>query len=220
MKKDYYISALIIGFTAFVLFIVTRDFFLAFASDYKLLGGFIKFFVLASIGDFIGARFRTGTWTLPKNILYKAIVWGFIGVVIVLMFTIFTTGVAALQNTNLLPSFENEFATKLIAAFFTSLLMNVSFGSTMMAFHRMTDTYLNYKADKKDITFLGTVKTIDWDQFVRVVIFKVIPFFWIPAHTITFILPEEYRIIFAAALGIFLGLFLGAFSFKKEAASE
>jgi len=42
-----------------------------------------------------------------------------------------------------------------------------------------------------------------------------IPFFWIPAHTITFLLPGEYRILFAAVLGIVLGVFLAVATMKK-----
>ena len=61
----------------------------------------------------------------------------------------------------------------------------------------------------------GTIKEINWDQFIRVIVFKTIPLFWIPAHTITFLMPIEYRVIFAAILGIFLGLILGVFSNKK-----
>jgi len=37
---------------------------------------------------------------------------------------------------------------------------------------------------------------------------RTIPFFWIPAHTITFLLPPEFRVLFAALLGIALGLIL------------
>jgi len=37
---------------------------------------------------------------------------------------------------------------------------------------------------------------------------KTIPFFWIPAHTISFLLPAAYRTLFAALLGVALGLIL------------
>jgi len=43
---------------------------------------------------------------------------------------------------------------------------------------------------------------------------KTIPFFWIPAHTITFLLPAEFRVLFAAVLGIALGLILAIGSQK------
>jgi hypothetical protein len=40
--------------------------------------------------------------------------------------------------------------------------------------------------------------------------------FWIPAHTITFMLPVSLRILFAAALGIVLGIILALASQKGE----
>jgi hypothetical protein len=36
--------------------------------------------------------------------------------------------------------------------------------------------------------------------------FKAILLFWIPAHTITFLAPEEYLVVIAALLSIALGL--------------
>ena len=35
-----------------------------------------------------------------------------------------------------------------------------------------------------------------------------LPFFWYPAHTITFLLPGEVRVLFAAILGVVLGVLL------------
>jgi len=43
---------------------------------------------------------------------------------------------------------------------------------------------------------------------VNFVLLKTIPFFWIPAHTLTFLLPKEYRIVIAAFLSVVLGVIL------------
>ena len=40
--------------------------------------------------------------------------------------------------------------------------------------------------------------------------------FWIPCHTITFVLPTELRVLFAAALGVVLGSILAIASPKSE----
>jgi uncharacterized integral membrane protein len=37
---------------------------------------------------------------------------------------------------------------------------------------------------------------------------KTIPLFWYPAHTITFLLPAGFQVLFAAVLGIVLGVLL------------
>ena len=49
-------------------------------------------------------------------------------------------------------------------------------------------------------------------------ILKTVPIFWIPAHTVTFLLPSEYQVITAAALSVALGviLSLGNRNKKKE----
>lgn len=211
MKKDYLISLIVLLVTLSLIFIVTRDFFLNFASDYKILGGFTKFFVLATIGDFIAIRIKNKKWEVPSYILVKAFVWGLIGVSIVLMFTIYPVGIQSLQNNNVLPFDGNTF----FFALFVSISMNFTYAPTMMAFHRVTDTYLSLRKTNKSVSLNETLGSINWRQFIKFSVFKTIPFFWVPAHTITFLLPEEFRIIFAAILGIFLGLILGIFSNKK-----
>ncbi|MBU1020852.1 MAG: hypothetical protein KJ847_06505 [Firmicutes bacterium] len=211
MKKDNIISIFVLLITATLIFLVTRDFFLTFAADYKILAGFIKFFFLATIGDFIGLRIKSKLWQVPSYIFVKAFVWGLIGVVIVLMFVIYPQGVASLQSSHILPFDGVNF----FFALFTSIIMNFTFAPTMMAFHRVTDTYLELRKSNQNVTLNETLETINWRQFIHFTVFRTIPFFWIPAHTITFLLPTEYRVIFAAVLGIFLGLLLGLFKNKK-----
>ena len=93
--------------------------------------------------------------------------------------------------------------------------MNLSFGPAMMTFHRFTDTYLDMKYEgEKNITIGEIANRIDWKGFYSFVILKTIPFFWIPAHTIVFLLPAEYRVIAAAFLSVALGGIL-AFAKKK-----
>ncbi len=212
MKKDYVISILMLIITGLLIFIVTRSFFLGFASDYKVLGGFVKFFFLASIGDFIAIRIKYKEWKIPAFILIKAVVWGLIGIGIVLMFTIYPIGVLTLQENGVLPFEGIDF----FFALFISVIMNFTFAPTMMVFHRVSDTYLNLRKENKKVSIGEAIESINWRQFINFTVFKTIPLFWIPAHTITFLLPEEYRIIFAAVLGIFLGLILGIFNNKKS----
>jgi hypothetical protein len=55
---------------------------------------------------------------------------------------------------------------------------------------------------------------LNWNVQWSFVFKRTIPLFWIPAHTITFMLPDEYRVLFAAALGIALGVILAIASSK------
>ncbi len=212
MKKDHIITLGIILLTLSLVFIVTRDFFLSFAKSYKYLGGFTKFFFLASIGDIIGKRIKTKSWSVPNGFLYKALVWGFIGVLIVMVFGLYDEGIWFLQRNNLLPKTEIIF----VHAILVSVIMNLTFGPMMMAFHRVTDTFIEQRMMKNKVSFSDSVNLVNWPAFISFVMFRTIPLFWIPAHTITFLLPEEYRVIFAALLGIVLGLLLGMFQDKKE----
>ena len=204
MRKDHVFTLCIIVVIIGIVFILTRSAVLTFASNYPLVMSFFKFFFLASIGDLIGYRLQKKEWSLPPKFLHKAIVWGIIGIVIYLMFQIYPSGVNKLQSSHILPGADSPFLT----AFFVSLFMNYTFAPTMMTVHRMTDTYFNSKSQDYKPTFIETVNLVDWGSFFRFTLFRAIPLFWIPAHTITFLIPAEYRIIFAALLGIALGLIL------------
>jgi len=208
MKKDIIVGSIVFVVGLGLIYLVTRPFFLAFYADHKIIGGFIKFFFLASLGDVIGYRIKQKQWGIPTGMFYKMVVWGLIGVSIVLMFEIYPVGVLSLQEKGILP-----FASSTLAfAFFVSLIMNVTFAPTMMLFHRISDVYIEHKGKHR---ILQVIEEIDFKKFISFTIFKTIPLFWIPAHTITFLLPKEYQVIFAAVLGIVLGLLLGLFQSKK-----
>lgn len=204
MKKDYLYSGFVVLFVIGIVYLLTRPAVLTFTSDYPLVMSFIKFFFLASIGDLIGYRLQQKAWSFPPNMFPKAIVWGVLGLVIYLMFQIYPSGVKTLQGNGILPGENSVFLT----AVFVSVFMNYSFAPTMMTVHRMTDTYFNMRTKSNKPRFVETVNTVDWGQFFKFTLFRAIPLFWIPAHTITFLIPAEYRIIFAALLGIALGLIL------------
>ena len=99
-------------------------------------------------------------------------------------------------------------AGAVLTAFFISASMNLTFGPVFMAAHRMTDTYIDMRAEGLSPTWPQVVAKIDWRGFITFVVAKTIPFFWIPAHTATFLLPPEYRVLSAAYLSIALGAIL------------
>jgi hypothetical protein len=178
---------------------------------HPFLIGFAKFFVLATMGELLALRIVTGTWSAPKGLLQRAVIWGLLGVVIVLIFDIFAGGVMGSLKKGLLPGADS----KLAFAFFVSTIMNLTFAPTMMLTHRLTDTWLDLRYEGKGTTLVDVVARIDWKGFVSFVLFKTIPIFWIPAHTLTFLLPPEYRVLAAAVLSIALGAIL-AFAKKKS----
>lgn len=92
--------------------------------------------------------------------------------------------------------------------------MNSIFAPVMMTFHKCTDIHITDNGG----TVRGLLRPmkmreifahkVNWDMQWNFVIKKTIPLFWFPAHTITFILPGQFQVLFAALLGVALGLIL------------
>ncbi len=211
-RNDFLWMLLVTALFALIAIPQTRDVFISFTTAHPYIGGFSKFAVLATLGELIAIRFLTGRWTIPKGIVYKMVIWGFLGMVIVLIFGIFAAGVGGAMKNGLLPGNDSLF----LFAFFTSAVMNLTFAPTMMIFHRITDTFIELKSKSADarLKIRDVVNVVNWRNFYSFVICKTIPLFWIPAHTITFMLSPEYRVLMAAMLSLALGLIL-AFAKKK-----
>ena len=210
-KKDLIWILGLSVFFGFVLSPSTHEIFVSFTSLHPFISGFVKFAYLATMGELFAIRIVSGKWAKPDALIYRSFIWGFLGMVITLIFQIYGGGVAGALAKGYLPGGDSAFAF----AFFTSALMNTTFAPTFMAFHRCTDTYLDLKYTKKIIkpSIKDIVEEIDWNGFIKFVLFKTVPLFWIPAHTATFLLPPEYRILVAASLSIALGAIL---SFGKR----
>ncbi|WP_372590198.1 hypothetical protein QO062_07500 [Fervidobacterium pennivorans subsp. carthaginiensis] len=193
----------------------TRTIYVNLNSSHPYILGFLKVGILATFGEILSLRISKGKYSTPVGVIYRFIVWGFLGVVFVTVFELFFSGTKALLEKQLLPYTNN--ARTFFQAFYTSVLMNLIFAPTFMAFHRITDAYIDLGNGnlKKIFTtkFDDVLNAIDWRFFVKFVLGKTIPFFWIPAHTVTFLLPSNYRVLVAALLSVFLGILL---SFKKR----
>jgi hypothetical protein len=182
--------------------------------------GFIKVSILATMGEILALRIATGDYRKPVGIIYKFLVWGFLGMGFVIAFELFSNGVRGAMNKGLLPNAAvDTFSGKLLFAFCTSSFMNLIFAPTFMTLHRLTDTFIDLGQGKfskiKKVKLKAVTNKIDWYGFFSFVVFKTIPIFWIPAHTITFLLPGEYRVLAAAFLSLVLGIIL-AYSKRKN----
>ena len=199
-------SFLVIAIFAVILIVPTsREIFKTLSGTHPLIMGFVKFGFLATTGELIAARLTKKTWTLPHYFLLRMLIWALLGIVIALTFKLYSGGATFLLETGILPGKNNLFAHALAAA----VLMNVTFGPVMMGFHRMSDKFLDLKYElKSKVSLQKVIDNMDWQTYIRFVVCKTIPIFWIPAHTITFMLPPEYQIIVAAFLSIALGIIL------------
>ncbi len=188
--------------------------------------GFLKFAILATLGEVIGLRIKEGIYNKQGfGILPRAVVWGFLGISIVAAFEVFSKGtplfLESLGIENASKSLGMEMCGKrILTAFSISCLMNLMFAPVMMTLHKITDLHILNNGGTLTGLFrpipMGEIfsKQVNWNVQWNFVFKKTIPFFWIPAHTLTFLLPPEYRVLFAALLGIMLGILLSLASKK------
>ena len=136
MKKgDFIWGFVLVAIAMFILMPATHVIFVDFTSTHPFIGGFIKFGILATMGELLAIRISTGDWKKPSGLVFRTLIWGFLGIVITLMFQIFGGGVTAALEKGILPGNGSSFAF----AFFVSSIMNLTFAPTFMAFHRFTD---------------------------------------------------------------------------------
>lgn len=193
--------------------------------NYPYIMGFLKTSILATMGELLASRIANKKYFSRTGIVLRFVVWGLLGFGFVLMFKLFSSGVNGAIDAGLLPSVaDTGFLGNLYVAFMTSLLMNLVFAPTFMILHRITDTYIDLgNGNLKEIHKVKmdqVINTIDWKKFFNFVIFTTIPLFWIPAHTITFLLPENYRVLMAGFLSIALGLILTLTKIKNTGGKD
>jgi len=109
---------------------------------------------------------------------------------------------------------------KLILAFSISFFLNIFYAPVLMITHKISDSHINKTGGKTGMFFTKPdiavlFREIDWEKMWGFVLKKTIPFFWIPAQTITFLLPAEFQILFAAILSTVLGVILAFASGSK-----
>ena len=199
----------------------------SFNAAHAMIMAFLKFGILATLGEMLGCRISTGDYTTPTfGVLPRMVVWGLLGIVISMAMTVFSNGIPAFISSmggeNLVAAFKADgFAWgKLVVALSISVMMNTFFAPVFMTFHKITDTHIaenggSIKALFRPIDMRRHIVELNWDRQWSFIFKKTIPLFWYPAHTITFMLPGEYRVLFAALLGVALGVILAIGARKK-----
>ena len=220
-RQDFFVIFFIfLLFLPFFLSTSAYQFYLDFNKEHGMVMSFLKFAILAMLGELLGLRLKTGRYYHPRfGILPRAIVWGFLGLTIKLAFIVFTKGTLGflvyMGITDAPAAFAGNFSLeRLFIAFCISAFMNSIYAPVMMMFHRITDTHImnhggSLVALIKPIKVGKILAGINWEAQWSFVFARTIPFFWIPMHTITFLLPESFQVLFAALLGIALGVILG-----------
>lgn len=199
-------------------------------SNFPYIMGFLKFAVLATFGESLAQRIATGTY-LPPNfgLGAKSLVWGIFGIGITGAFYIFSVGAPFVLDSLGFKwgplALASEFGIhKIVAAFTVSVTLNLIFAPILMVSHSLTDMHISKYAGsmtcfthKPDIG--AYLQALNWHHVWKNVLVRNILFFWIPMHTITFLLPPVFRLLFAALLGACLGLILTMIKIKEQKAS-
>ncbi len=227
-RKDLvFIVCVVLFFLPFFICDEVFSFYENFNKSHGMIMSFIKFAVLATLGEVIGLRISGGVYSKKGfGIVPRAIVWGILGLGIKMSFIIFSTGVPQFLEyvgvKGAVKAIGGEFtSTKLLVAFSISIAMNSIFAPVFMTLHKITDTHILNNGGTlagflKPIKMGEIIENLNWSVQWNFVFKKTIPFFWYPAHTITFLLPVEYQVLFAALLGVVLGVLLAIASLKSH----
>jgi len=162
-----------------------------------IISAMVQFAILGTFGEVISRWIRSKSFRYPFTFaltLWKMVVWAILAIGIKYAFKGFTGFVEFLEAHAMLPQLS-VFAK----AFAISAFMNLQFGLTLVLAHRALDNLPEKQKSWKNIH--KSIFSLVW--------------FWIPAHTVTFMLPELYRIGLAALWSVVLGVILGFFSAKK-----
>ncbi|HOY84728.1 MAG: hypothetical protein PHG32_03405 [Candidatus Cloacimonetes bacterium] len=168
--------------------------YLSWVKAYPLLSAMIQFAILGTLGELISKWVIRKSFRYPFSFaltLWKMFVWALLGVAIKYAFQGFTGFVEHLEAHSYLPPLG-----KFGKAFAISVCMNLQFGLFLVIVHRLLDNLGERKQNWKGIH--KSMLALLW--------------FWIPAHTVTFLQTPDLRVGLAALWSLALGLILGIFN--------
>ena len=225
--KDFIFILIVIAvFLPFIISDTLYDWYLTFNAEHGMVMSFLKFSILATMGELLGLRISKGVYYFDGfGVLPRAIVWGILGMGINMAFIVFSTGVPAFMGYMGMNNLTEVMAgaltpEKVLLAFSISVVMNSIFAPVFMTLHKITDMHIMNNGGTLRGLFtpikMGDImQNLNWKVQWGFVFKKTIPLFWFPAHTITFLLPGEMRVLFAALLGVLLGVILSVAARKK-----
>ena len=161
---------------------------------YPIYSAMIQFAVLGTFGDIISKWLQQGKVFMPYKaqiLILKMLEWAFLAITIKYAFVGFQGFIDSLVSHQLVP----ELGT-FGRAFTVSVTMNLQFGLLLVILHRFLDNII-----ARQNNWINIDKGM-WSLI----------WFWIPAHTITFMLDKPYQIGLAAVWSVVLGIILGYYN--------
>lgn len=166
--------------------------------SWPVLSAMIQFALLGTLGEIVSKWIIQKNFRYPFGIwltLWKMLVWAMLAVGIKYAFKGFGGFLQVLIDAGMWPRFsEGGFGYALSL----SALMNLQFGLTLVLLHRVLDNIPEKEKNWKNMD--KSIYSLLW--------------FWIPAHTVTFLMPDALRIGLAAVWSVALGLILGFYNRK------
>lgn len=192
--------------------------FLAVTKAHPYVMGFIKFADLATFGSNLKVRIGDGRWHIrpPVKLILQLLIWGVWGMWITWAFPFFAgLGDKVISFAPwLAPAGSVGFVT---TALIRSLTINLLFAWIMMLSHDLCEkTVFQAVLGEPWFPELYFKPQAFWGTWgIKGKVSQWIYKFWIWAHWITYMLPSELRILFAALLSVMLGIFTTVGGKKK-----
>jgi hypothetical protein len=172
------------------------DWYIELVKAHPVTAAMAQFAVLGTLGETASKWLSARRFYSPfgvRGTLLRMLGWAFLAVCIKYAFTGFVAFIDGLTAHGMLPE-----SGRLGKAFAVSLSMNLQFGPFLVIAHRLIDNAID-----------GAPNWANLDKGLRSLLW-----FWVPAHTVTFLLPLELRIGLAAVWSLALGLILGLYNKK------
>ena len=172
------------------------QFYILLVKSHPIIMAMLQFAILGTFGEIVSKWIINKTVFLPFRpiiLILKMLEWAILAVFIKYAFIGFHGFVDILVSHEMLPQLNLFFK-----AFTISVVTNLQFGLFLVLFHRILDNIV--------------MREKNWNNIDKG--FYSLIWFWIPAHTVTFMLPKIYQIGLAALWSVALGVILGFYNKK------
>ena len=176
------------------------NWYISIVQKYPFYSAMIQFAILGTLGGCIAKWVQNKKFYFPltwKEAIWFPVSWAILAVMIKAAFIGFDGYINILIDKNIFPEILSS-ETSFIRALCWSMLMNLQFGPFLIIVHRWLDCLPFGKTNWKNID-KSLISLLWW---------------WIPAHTVTYMLPVDFRIGLAAFWSLILGFILGIFNRK------
>lgn len=170
------------------------DWYVDTVSSHPILTAIIQFAILGTLGDTISKWIIKGEIFKPYSFLtliLKMCEWAVLAICIKYAFVGFHAFVDGLIEKGMFPEMN-----RLGYSFAISTTMNLQFGPFLVIIHRLLDNFI--------------ARENNWANMNKGMLSLL--WFWIPAHTITFMLDKPFQIGLAALWSVALGIILGFYN--------